>query len=105
MKRTIIIHNLPVSRINAALAAHLVGLAVDLRPDLYLWTIEPTDPTQGDYYFVHNDDLRAAITAQLGAATAHGLYDLLPLGRVTTIERCCCTLKYSEATSAEKVAA
>lgn len=92
MKRTIIITDQPATCINPVLAALIVGISVNLRPELYQWTTEPTDPVQGDYYYVHNDDLRAAMTAQLGAAAVHGLHDLLPTGRATSIERVCCTL-------------
>ncbi|MFA9261980.1 MAG: hypothetical protein ACEQSB_01285 [Undibacterium sp.] len=105
MKRTLIIHNLPVARINPVLAAMLVGIAIDLRPELYQWTIEPVEVTQGDFYYVHNDDLRQVLMSQPGAEAAHGLYDFLPVGRATSIERGCCTLISKVAPLTAKAAA
>ncbi len=92
MKKTLIIRTAPVVRINSALAAAIVGITIGLRPELYVWTTEPTDPTQGDFYYVHNDDLREALTVRDGITAASAWFEYLPLGRVTSVECVCCEL-------------
>lgn len=90
--KQITIYQEPAGRINPELAQVLVGLTIHIRPELLLWTTEPTDQTQGDFYYVHNDDLREVLTVRDGIAAASNWFAHLPLGRVTSIERRACTL-------------
>lgn len=100
MKKTLIIRTAPVVRINTELAAVLVGLKVDLRPELLVWTEEPSDPNDACFYFLHNNDLREALTARDDITAASAWFEHLPIDRATRVECACCELVESSAETA-----
>lgn len=98
--RSILITCQPQAQINSELAGVIVGLCIPLRPELYLWTIEPTDPRDTAFFFLHNNDLRRALTERDGIDTASAWFGHLPIDQVMRIERRCVRLIEEVATTA-----
>ena len=89
MPRTIRITRPPPGA-NLELAPVLVGLTVRLRPALVALTSDPAIGADALIYFVHNDDIRAALANKLGIAQSSRYHPFLEVGRTTRIHHDCC---------------
>ncbi|MFZ1626649.1 MAG: hypothetical protein WAT81_02480 [Candidatus Moraniibacteriota bacterium] len=90
MPRTIRITCAPPEA-NPELAPALIDLTVRLRPELVALTSDPAIGADALIYFVHNDDIRAALAEKLGIAQSSRYHPFLEVGRATRIHHDCCT--------------
>lgn len=78
--------------LNDELAPILVGLTVAIRSELLAWTEDPSAHADTHFFWLHNDDIRSALTMKLGMSEASRYHSHLPTGRATRIHRQHCEL-------------